>query len=106
MKPADLAGIHDILPLPPEPRWGLLLAVVALPTLGLLLWFGWRRLHPLTRLERALRQGRIGTREAAHRLARLGGLPPDLAGEIDHLRFNRRPPDRHTLLALITRLRD
>ena len=105
MKPADLAGIHDILPLPPEPRGGWLLAIGAALAAAALLWFGRRWLHPLARLERALRQGRIGTRQAAHRLARLNHRP-HLTAEIDRLRFGRRPPDRRALQTLIARCRD
>ncbi len=106
MKPADLAGIHDILPLQTPAFWptlisSLLLIVIMLLTLLLL----WRQFHPLSRLQRQLKNGRIPTRQAAHRLAR--HIPNDtkLRADIDTLRFSRQPPEPQRLLTMIDSIR-
>ena len=106
MTPADLAGIADILPLETPSRWpAIVAAAILLAAVGALVFFVWRHLHPLARIERKLRSGKITSREAAHLLARHAGKNRDVARALDALRFSRRPPERGELLNTIERLR-
>ncbi len=106
MTPADLAGIADILPLETSSRWPTIVAATfLLAAVGAVTFFVWRHFHPLARIERKLRSGRITSREAAHLLARHAGKNRDVAKGLDALRFSRRPPERGELLNTIERLR-
>ncbi len=103
---AGLGEMADILPLPPPPAampWpplagalvmALVVAVVAARHLN----------HPLGRLGRRLRAGRISPREAAHELARHAGAGPSRR-RLDALRFGRRGPDAAEVLGLLEEVR-
>ncbi len=106
MKPADLAGIHDILPLETPSLWPTLLSgLLLLVIMGVALFLLWRQFHPLSRLQRRLENGRITTRQAAHLLAL--HIPNDakLRADIDTLRFSRQPPEPQRLLTMIDSIR-
>ena len=106
MNSADLAGIHDILPLETPTAWpAMLVGAVLLAAMLLLLVTLRRRFHPLARLERKLKNGEISTRQAAHRLACLVQPDTELKTRIDMLRFSRQPPKPASLLNIIDRVR-
>jgi hypothetical protein len=109
MKPQDLAGIHDILPLRASAGgwfgdWApwILLSMVVLVILASV----WRWFHPLNRLQRALQKGRMPPRRVAHELARTVELPASLKRRLDELRFARHSPDAESLQALIDQSRN
>lgn len=103
---AELGEMADILPLPPPPAavpWpplagalvvALVVAVVAVRHLN----------HPLGRLGRRLRAGRISPREAAHVLARHAGAGASRR-RLDALRFGRQGPDADQVLGLLEEVR-
>ena len=106
MTPTDLDGITDILPLAQPSPWPALTAALFIMLLALLLFLSFRFFDPLRKIERQLRGGKIGARQAAHRLARHARHKPRIAGRLDRLRFARKPPDPAELLRLIEALRD
>lgn len=107
MKAQDLAGIHDILPLPQPPlisaTWVIAMALVF--AAGIAAYWLWRYSRPINRIYRDLLKRRISPREAAHRLAARPRLPQTLRSTLDQWRFSRQPPDAQRLLALIEALR-
>ncbi len=95
------------------PVW-LLLTGIIISLIGLffILYFLWQYFNdPLTELEHQLKQEKLSSREAAHRLAYLLDLRETkkhknnqlTRPQIDHLRFQRQPPESSELLALIVR---
>ncbi len=101
---AELGEMADILPLPPPPAaapWPLAAgALVLVAALLAARYFG----HPLRRLRRRLRAGRISPRQAAHALARHTTTAP-VRQRLDELRFGRRGPDAAQVLGLLEEVR-
>jgi len=108
MQESTLTRMADILPMAEADTdilyWLLPVAMLIVLWLGYSLWQ--RYLHPLARLDRRLRDGRISSREAAHALARIPLRDVGQRRYLDHLRFRRQPPDLDALMALIRKLRD
>lgn len=106
MTAADLAGIHDILPLETPSPWMHYLGGISLLAIVLIAVFAlWRYFHPLSRLARQLKKNQIATRKAAHLLAHQVPADSPLRADIDRLRFTRQPPEQARLLDMINTLR-
>lgn len=106
MNDKPIVEMADILPPLVEQQsssdfWLILLVLSIALVLGVFLW---RYYHsPLKQLSSSLSKGCKSPRQVAHQLALLVMEKPELAQELDQLRFQRQPPDADQVRQLIKR---